>query len=518
MYRHLFLLLLMSMLVFPVFAQDSNNEHFVSTDGLFSFAYPAGWLAEGSADADGAIFASVTPEPFDAFNLSDLQPGQQAVIFLGFPATTLEGSASDLPPDQLAQMVVASLAADSDQALTLSQPTITTLANGIEAGQIDLQSDTGAGVIFVYRQSGYILLVAMIAHQDALSEFRPQALQIISSFAFNEEVINQQNVSPELSDLLSEDAPVRHVLVDLDMAHEDMIALLYLLNHSQIQVEAVTVTGTGEAHCAAGVSNAQGLLALSGQKGIPVACGRETPLVGDHAFPEPWREAADAAYGVALPAVDAPTETTAVDVITSVVSTSPVPVVLVALGPPTNLAEAIQASPQITHNIEAIYIMGGAIDVPGNVGPSGVGIDNRVAEWNIYIDPTAANIVLRSGVPVTLVALDATADVPINTEFYRRLGELHQSAEANFVYEILTANLDLIEADGLQFWDSLTAAIITDESLATFETHKLLVVEKEGSESGHTRLDDSGIAVRVATSADRQRFEALLLAVLNHQA
>lgn len=60
--------------------------------------------------------------------------------------------------------------------------------------------------------------------------------------------------------------------------------------------------------------------------------------------------------------------------------------------------------------------MGGVVDVPGNVGASHGGIDNMAADWNIYVDPRAAAIVLQSGVPITLVPLDATNHVPVTSE------------------------------------------------------------------------------------------------------
>jgi inosine-uridine nucleoside N-ribohydrolase len=159
--------------------------------------------------------------------------------------------------------------------------------------------------------------------------------------------------------------------------------------------------------------------------------------------------------------------------------------------------------------------MGGAVSVQGNVGSSGAGIANEFAEWNIYIDPHAAGIVFDSGVPITLVPLDATQHAPVTMGFYQRLESLHSGAEATFVYDLLTANLGFVESGGAQFWDSLTATIATDESLATFETYELQVVEEEGVESGRTRPSPGGASVRVAVSANGPRFEDTFLSVLN---
>jgi inosine-uridine nucleoside N-ribohydrolase len=191
------------------------------------------------------------------------------------------------------------------------------------------------------------------------------------------------------------------------------------------------------------------------------------------------------------------------------------PITIVAVGPLTNVAEALQKAPEISANIAEIYIMGGAVEVEGNVGNSGVGIDNKYAEWNIYIDPAAANIVFRSNIPIVLVPLDATRDVPVTRNFYRALEKYRNSASASLVYDILTTNLNFVDSGGFQFWDSLTAAIFTDESIATFQEFELSVVEQEGTESGRTKPDSQGPKIKVATGADRIKFESMLLTVLN---
>jgi len=104
---------------------------------------------------------------------------------------------------------------------------------------------------------------------------------------------------------------------------------------------------------------------------------------------------------------------TAVELLTSVIQSSPIKVTVLTLGPVTNVAEALQKSPSLIDNIERVYLMGGAVNVPGTVGTSGVGITNTTAEWNIYVDPYAANFVVQSNAPITLVPLDATNQVPM---------------------------------------------------------------------------------------------------------
>ncbi|MDX1435533.1 MAG: nucleoside hydrolase, partial [Anaerolineales bacterium] len=274
--------------------------------------------------------------------------------------------------------------------------------------------------------------------------------------------------------------------------------------------------GTGEAHCEAGVRNTRGLLALHGRADIPVACGPESPMIGNQSFPAEWRAGADDLYGLDLPENTAPgVNQSAPDLIASIIKGSEQKVALVAVGPLTNLGQALEADPSLVDGIDSIHIMGGAIELGGNVGMSGVGIDNPFAEWNIFIDPRAANIVLASGAPLTLVPLNATRHAPVTTDFYRCIQENHRTPEAEFVYQILKANYGFVESGGFQFWDTLTAAILADGSLAEFETRDLIVVEQEGGSWGQTRSDPQGYPVRVAVSADRARFESLLLSVLN---
>ncbi len=308
----------------------------------------------------------------------------------------------------------------------------------------------------------------------------------------------------------------RPVIVDTDMAGDDWLAILYLLNRPDVHVEAITVSGTGEAHCEPGVRNAMSLAALAGQPGVPVSCGRATPLQGEHTFPADWRTRVDALAGLSLqPNPAAPATLPAAQLLAGTINALPGKATVLTLGPLTNLAEALQLAPEIKEKIEMVYIMGGAVDVPGNVGASGAGIENPAAEWNIYVDPRAAGIVLQSGVPVTLVPLDATNHAPVTTQFYKRLKAEHTTPEAKFAFDVLTQYADFIRSGGYYFWDPLAAAILTDASLASFETRSLTVIEEEGSQSGRTLAVEGGAPARVAVNVEAERFEQVFLDTLN---
>ncbi len=311
---------------------------------------------------------------------------------------------------------------------------------------------------------------------------------------------------------------VRPVIIDTDMAADDWMAILYLLNRPDVSVAAITVSGTGEAHCEPGIKNAMSLAALAGQPDIPVSCGRTTPLQGNHAFPPDWRTSVDALAGLTLQSNPASvTPQSAVDLLTAKINSMPAKVTIITLGPLTNLAEALQSAPEIKENIEMVYIMGGAVDVPGNVGISHAGIDNPVAEWNFYVDPRAAAFVLQSGLPVTLVPLDTTNHVPITMNFYKRLKDDRTTPETMFIFKVLSQPqyYDSVQSGGYYFWDPLAAAILTDNSLAVFEARTVTVIEEEGNQSGQTQASESGAPVRLAVDVDAERFEQLFLDTLN---
>ena len=305
------------------------------------------------------------------------------------------------------------------------------------------------------------------------------------------------------------------VVIDTDMAADDWLAILYLLMRPDVDVLAITVTGAGEAHCAPGTRNALDLAALAGRPEIPVSCGRDTPLAGQHTFPIEWRDRVDSLLGLSLPenpgSVNAEPGS---ELLARIVQNSPQSVHLLVLGPLTNIGEALSADPSLVDNLAMITIMGGAVRVPGNVGPSSQ-IENDVAEWNIYVDPRAASQVFGSGAPITLVPLDATNQGPLTVAFYNRLKADRTTSVAEFVFRVLTAQEQYIRSGNYYFWDPLAAAVVRDEELVSFQELSLDVIESEGPESGWTRESETGSPVRVAMTADRGHFENLFLEVIN---
>ena len=156
--------------------------------------------------------------------------------------------------------------------------------------------------------------------------------------------------------------------------------------------------------------------------------------------------------------------------------------------------------------------MGGALDVAGNVG----GASER-AEWNIYAAPAAAHDVLRSGVPLLLVALDATSDVPITRGLVDRLRARPKTAASVYVGDLLAHQDDFIRSGQYFFWDPFAAATAIDHSLAGFVERGLDVDLRPGGPNGSLLAVDGAPRVSLAVSANANAFEQSLLDTLSPQ-
>jgi pyrimidine-specific ribonucleoside hydrolase len=293
---------------------------------------------------------------------------------------------------------------------------------------------------------------------------------------------------------------VTPMVIDGDGAFDDIKAVMYLLEQPDVDVLAITMSGTGIGHCPDGAENTSAVLERIDAPEIPVACGRTTPLAGDNEAPPEWRAAADNLGDVSLPDPRPLADQAAPDLLAEAITSSDDDVTLVVTGPLTNIAEAVEADPSVLDRVEMLYLMGGAVDVGGNVLDA-----NPAAEFNIWADPRAAAIVFATDVPITLVPLDATNEVPVTPYLYEAVAAHRDvSAVSQFVDDYLRATPF---TGGLYQWDELAAVIATDDQVATFEDRRLAVEEEGGSAAGAIIDAPSGRLARVAVDADRDAFE-----------
>jgi pyrimidine-specific ribonucleoside hydrolase len=305
------------------------------------------------------------------------------------------------------------------------------------------------------------------------------------------------------------------VIIDTDCGSDDLMAIAFLLGRKDVRIEAIAVDN-GLAHVRAGAANILRLLELGGRGDVPVFIGRETPMRGERAFPNAWREVSETLLrDLSIPAAKHAAQTQpAADYLAARLADRSRPVRILALGPLTNFGEALQKSPDILKGVEMV-IMGGAIRVPGNLGDGGeFKTENRTAEWNLYVDPYAAGLVFASGARIRLVPLDATNRVPINAEFLRELQSKARAPLGRLVTGILDRERDLIDQGTMYAWDPLAAVALVEPSVAVI-TPLAIEVKQKPPEDGRTaeikgRRPNASAAMDAVPAVFRKTFLAAL--------
>ncbi|HEY7703080.1 MAG TPA: nucleoside hydrolase [Candidatus Limnocylindrales bacterium] len=297
------------------------------------------------------------------------------------------------------------------------------------------------------------------------------------------------------------------IVIDADFDLSDIAAIALLLRDPAADVRAITIAGTGLVHCQTGRLMARYLLDELGSPDIPFGCGRQSGGTDAHPFPDAWRAAADAAYGLDIPPqAESGVPRDAVEVIRDAIDDSPSAPTIVTLGPLTNLEDAFTADETLADRVAAIHAMLGTIDAPGNVFVDDLDGDDPL-EWNAYADPSAVTAVFGSSVPISIVPLDATDDVPVPPDLDDELEKDHQAGGADLVYELLVRNPDRLRPElGQQLWDELAALSVTDPDLVDWEDATVTV-----GPDGRLVADEAGKSIRFASSADRAAVEAALL-------
>jgi purine nucleosidase len=312
------------------------------------------------------------------------------------------------------------------------------------------------------------------------------------------------------------------VVFDTDMDFDDAMALAYLCQEhklGRIDLRAVTVVNNGAGLPGSAIRHARCVLDACGLSNIPVADGSP---VGAQAAPPELQFVVETVLEGALQGCTASTEPaarTAPELLVDVIRNSRQRVVLLTTGPLTNVASALDAPgrPPLHSRIASVYVMGGAIDVPGNLIGTGSEAFDGTQELNVWIDPEAMTRVLTDLRRVYLVPLDATQYVPATFEFATLLSENANTAEAQLVSAVLSQPIVQygMSLGAFYFWDPLTAMAATGHAgVVEFERDRISVIE-EGTAAGRTVSSRRGESVFVGMSSDRTRFEHVFLRVLN---
>jgi inosine-uridine nucleoside N-ribohydrolase len=304
------------------------------------------------------------------------------------------------------------------------------------------------------------------------------------------------------------------VIVDTDAGNDDLLAIAFLLAREDVQVEAVTVVD-GLAHVPAGAVNLLRLLEAAGARHTPVYPGRTTPLERTSPFPGAWRQTADTLPGVRFPKTPRkPEPVAAPDFLAARLREASRPVTVLALGPLSNLAEALQRGGAVPA-LREIVIMGGALGVRGNLDDGGFfKTANTTAEWNLFHDPLAAEIVFRSGAPIRVIPLDATNKVPIDTGFLNELAARARTPLGRLAAGILETARPHIENHFYFAWDPLAAAALVDPAVVTMRRMAVEVRRKAPQQGRIVEAPRLRPNATVAVDADAARFRKIFLAAL----
>jgi inosine-uridine nucleoside N-ribohydrolase len=328
------------------------------------------------------------------------------------------------------------------------------------------------------------------------------------------------------------------VIIDTDVDFDDYMAIVYLMLNPQIEVVAISVTGCGAVHLSKGVENVANLLTLFGQRALnlPIMRGASAPLSFSNVFPADVRNGADIHYAAPFPATNpSPVIHDAQRWLHDFFIQNDEPITILSIGGGTNFGKLFQTAQQdpvlkakLKSGIQQIVMMGGNI-LPRYITPGAVGniestlgtnviYRNTVAEWNIFIDPLGAKLMFEFGVPLRLIALNATNDVPLDQGFVDALKGIDTPA-AKFLCDVL-AYPDNAAGIGsyLSFWDPLAACAIGVPSLVSSQIFPLSVCQElneEDDQSACLIVDAKhGAPIDVAISADKNAVYSEFLRVM----
>ncbi|MEV6608946.1 nucleoside hydrolase [Kutzneria sp. NPDC051319] len=293
------------------------------------------------------------------------------------------------------------------------------------------------------------------------------------------------------------------VILDCDPGHDDALAIL--LAARRLDLRAIT-TVAGNQTLARTTLNARRMCTVAGITDVPVAAGAYRPLAQDPLH-------AEEIHGVSgLDGPDFPPPTVDVDPRTAFQLASDVlrePTTIIATGPLTNVAAMLESP----HNIERIVIMGGSTG-HGNMAP--------LAEFNILADPEAADLVFRSGLPITMCGLDVTHQALATPQILRRITEIGTPL-AQICHDLLTYFTDTYRVhfgfEAPPVHDPVAVAAVIDPTLISARPLNV-EIELTGTHTrGATVVDLDRVTGRkpnalVATGLDVDRFWDLMIGVI----
>ena len=298
------------------------------------------------------------------------------------------------------------------------------------------------------------------------------------------------------------------IILDCDPGPDDAIAIMLAVADPSIELLAVT-TVAGNVTLEHTTRNALRVLDVVGRPDIPVAAGRDRPLVRELSTAASMHGETGLAGPLPLepsrPALGLP----AIDLIAATLEAASAPVTLVATGALSNMADVVERLPHLRDRIARIVLMGGAVDL-GNWTPA--------AEFNIWVDPHAADRVFRSGIPLTMIGLEVTHRAWLDDTHADALRGT--TACGQFVAELLdhfvAFHQERFGWPGAPIHDAVTIAHLIDPTLVATMAMNVRIETESELTVGRTvcdRWEVTGLPANaeVGLDIDRERFVGLLM-------
>ena len=305
----------------------------------------------------------------------------------------------------------------------------------------------------------------------------------------------------------------RRFIIDTDTASDDAVALMMALRHADIEVVAIT-TVAGNVNIQQATRNALTVVERCGAD-VPVYMGLAKPLL---------RPVADATFfhgqdgmgDLNLPAPGRAAEAEhAVDMLINVIGKYAGEVTLVTLGPLSNVAAALIRAPELAQQVTQCYVMGGNANTIGNITPA--------AEYNIWCDPEAAQLVFHTGMPIVMIGHEHSLGEAVLTraelDDLRSLGPIAELAvDCNAA--AYRASTEWLPEAGLTQPDPVAMSIALEPSICTVREQCYVAVETQSELTrGMTVVDRFGVLklppnIDVCYAIDVERWKALLFQLL----
>ncbi len=281
---------------------------------------------------------------------------------------------------------------------------------------------------------------------------------------------------------------MRPLIIDCDPGIDDSVAIAFALGSGAFDLKAITtVSGNLTANFCS--RNARQVLDYFGAPSIPVSEGPLKPLVRPYPR-DPFSHGSDGLAELTLPESSRALDPRfAPDVIIEAANTYPGTIEIAALGPLTNLALAVIKDPSLPRKVARVSAIAGAFGFQ-TYGSSRATGDNPASEWNVYVDPEAAQIVFEAGFNLTALGLDVGTHPKLTLDAAQR-----QKLAASGVpaARFLLGVLDFVERRGFGAYcgliDSTAIAHLLRPDLLTIETIRVVVERQSTLSAGQTIVE-----------------------------